>query len=201
MLKRTTKSNYTITLLISALAVLLAACSTGTESANNPADSASSPATSVATSSSPQATASPTSVTIPGVDNISEINFKPASKNSPGFFDGVNGSSEGKIEVSRSSPITVGGWAILADKGTPADTVIITYGNTNSLVAVAPVSLERPDVLKALKNPAFKNSGWSTTFNSSAIPVSEVELKAWVYNSATKEATQLEPTHQVIVSE
>lgn len=199
MLQLTKSSCLAKTLVVSLIATALAACASS-ENANNPVNSASSPATSVATLASPQATASPTGITIPGVDNISEINFKPASKNSPGFFDGVNGSSNAKIEASSSQPVTVGGWAILADKGRPADAVLITQGDNNSLVAVAPVSLERPDVLKALKNPAFKNSGWSTTFNVSALPVGEVEIKAWVYNSVTKEATQLEPTHQVVVT-
>jgi hypothetical protein len=199
MLQQAT-TNYTKILLISALAVSFTACTTGTETATTPENSASSPITSVATSS-PQTTSSPANLAPLGVNDINEVNFKPVSKNAPGFFDAVNGSSATKIEVSKANPINVSGWAILTNKGKAADAVIITHGSNNSLVAVAPVNLARQDVVKQLKNPAFGNAGWSTTFNASALPAGEGVLKGWVYNSTTKEATQLEPTYQITVTE
>jgi len=73
--------------------------------------------------------------------------------------------------------------------------VIITYGDNNSLVAVAP-NLDRPDIVKLLKNPAYNKSGWSTTFNS--LPTAgKVALKAWAYNSASKKLPT--ETHEVVV--
>jgi hypothetical protein len=67
-------------------------------------------------------------------------------------------------------------------------------------VAVAPVNWERPDVVKLLNNPAYKNSGWGVTFNSSTLSAGKVVLKAWAYNCALKEAIQLNytPTIEVL---
>lgn len=188
------------TLVILVLTISLASCSDGNKINNSPTDSASStsPASSVS-SASPQATNSPTSIAIPGVNNVGEINFKPASKNPPGFFDSVNRSITPRIEVQETTPIIASGWATLADESRPADMVIITSGNDNSLVAVAPVNLERPDVVKSFKNPAYKNSGWVATFSSSTLPADQVVLKAWAFNSATKEATPLSKTFEVVV--
>lgn len=188
---------YTTKFVISVIAMSLAAC-TGTESANSPIDSPSSPASPVATSS-PQATASSNTVAIPGVNNVNEISFKAAAKNSSGFFDAINGSNTQRVEIQKGVPVTASGWAILPEEGKLPDRVIITYGDNNSVVAVAPVNLERPDVLKALKSPAYKNSGWSATLDSSNLPASEVVLKAWAYNSATKEANQLGNTREIVV--
>jgi hypothetical protein len=42
-----------------------------------------------------------------------------------------------------------------------------------------------------LKNPAYKNSGWSATINPATLPSGKVVLKAWAYNSASKDAIQL----------
>lgn len=192
-------------LLVSGIAVLFASCSanTGSNTVTSDTDSANSPPTETV-SSSPTDTASSTqtpSVSVPGVNNVGEINFKAGSKNSSGFFDAVNGSNAPRIEVQKTQPVTVSGWAVVADEGKLPDRVIITYGDNNSLVAVTPVNLERTDVVKLLKNPAYKYSGWTTTFNSSTLPSGPVVLKAWSYNAAKKEATQLAPTHQVVMLE
>ena len=148
-----------------------------------------------ASSSFPQTTNSLTSVAIPEVENIREIIFKAASHNFPsGCFDGIDGSNTTTIEVAKGI-FTARGWAILPEEGRPADRVILTYGKNNCVVAVALVNLERSDVVRALKNPAYKYSGWSITFNLSNLPAGKVVLKAWAYNSARKEAEQLNSTN------
>ncbi len=199
-----------IALVISAIAISLGACSGGTESNSSPSDSASSsptPAVSassspspLASSSSSQTTASPTpaNVTIPGVKNLKEITFKATTNSQSGFFDAINGSSAAKVEVAKATPITASGWAVLVTTDKPANRVIVTYGDNNSIVAAAPVNLSRPDVAKSLQNPAYSKSGWSVTFNSSTLPPGPVVLKAWAYNSATKQATQLASTREVV---
>ena len=183
---------------ISVLAVLITACSgTDTTTSNEPA----SPPVADPTMSSPQATDSVAKVTIPGVSNVEEINFKPApEKGSIGHFDTINGSSAPRIEVPKVTLLTATGLAIAPEAGKLPDSIIITHGDNNSLVAVAPVNVERPDVEKALKNPAYKNSGWSATFDASTLPNEEVVLKAWAYNSTTKEATQLNATYEVVLN-
>ena len=198
MLKSTKLFHHAKTLVVSVIAISLGACSPATETTTTSTDSVTAP-TSVATSS-PLTTSSPTTVAIPGVNNVREINFKPASPNSTiGFFDAVNGSSATKVEVSKETPIVARGWAILPTAGRPPDSVIITSGDSNSVVAVAPVNLARPDVARILKNPAYSNSGWNVTFNPSTLPTDQVRLKAWAYNSTKKEALELKNTHEVVV--
>lgn len=105
------------TLVISVLAVSLASCSNGAEINNSPTDSASLPPASSISSSSPEATDSPSSIAIPGVSSIGEINFKSASRNSiNGVLDAINGSTETTIEVPKATPITATGWAIQNDE-------------------------------------------------------------------------------------
>lgn len=199
MLKNIKGFDQVKNLVVSVIVVSLGACSPATETTTTSNDSVSPAPTSVATSS-PLTTSSPTTVAIPGVDNVGEINFKPASPNSSsGFFDAVNGSSATKVEVSNKTPIVARGWAILPTAGRPPDSVIITSGDSNSLVAVATVNLARPDVVRILKNPAYRNSGWNVSFNPSALPTDQVVLKAWAYNSARKEALELKNTHEVVV--
>lgn len=190
------------TLFVSGLLVSLASCTAGTEISNSPTNSASSPQTPTPTPSpsASQTTASPASLTIPGVNNITEVNFKTPSGNSPnGVFDTINGSTRPTIQVSKATPLTATGWAVIPGEKKTADRVILTYGDNNSLVAVAPVNLERIDVVKALNNPAYLKSGWIVTFNSSTLPTEQVVFKAWAYDSARKEATQLTSTHEVVI--
>lgn len=177
------------TLILAIITFSLAACSAGNESTSNSTDVASPSSSQVADSSA---------IAIPGVKNLEEITFKPAPKNSiNGSFDGTTTSSETTIKVPKTTPVTLRGWAILADAGRPADFVIITRADNNSLVAVSPVNLEREDVVNNLKNPAYKNSGWNATFNPSTLGADKVVLKAWAYNSQTKEAIQLNRTHEL----
>ena len=129
-----------------------------------------------------------------------EIKFKPASSPAHGFFDGIsNGSSGPKIEVGQATTFEVSGWAILSNKKKPADLILITDGNTNSVVTVAPVNLKRPDVAKAMNNSAYKHSGWRAELNTSILPTSPIVINGWAYDSASKEATQLDNSLQVVV--
>lgn len=193
---------------ITAVAISLAACSPGGESATNSTNPASTPSlespnnsASPASSSSAQQSTSSSNVSIPGVNDVSEITFIPVNQQNPasGGFEAVNESSATNHEVRSSAPIVASGWAALGGESRPADLVIVTSGENNSVVAVAPVNIAREDVAKALKNPAFKNSGWRTTIQASALPADRGVLKAWAYNSATKQARQLGNTHEVVV--
>lgn len=100
--------------------------------------------------------------------------------------------------MPKATSFNVSGWAILSNENRPADTVLITSGDTNLIVAVAPVNLARIDVVENFKNPVYENSGWSTTITPSTLADNQVILKGWAYNSATKEATQLNNSLEVI---
>lgn len=139
--------------------------------------------------------------TIPGVKNASEVKFKsPSDPSKTGYFDAVNDASTPKHEAAKTATVKMAGWAFLPGKDKIADRVIITLSDNKTVVAVAPVNLPRPDVAKALKNPAYQNSGWTTTVNASALPAGKSVLKAWAYDSATKEATPLGGSHEIVVN-
>lgn len=177
---------HTTTVLTAAIAISLAACF---DNQTTPSPDSTPLA---------QTTEAPNVVSIPGVTNPEEINFRTTSIGAQGFFDAVNSSDASRIEVS-DNLINVYGWAILAHKGRPADNVLITYGDNNTVVAVAPVNVERPDVAKNLSNSAFANSGWNINFDVSTLSQGTVMLKAWAYDSETQEATQLTNTHEIII--
>lgn len=148
-----------------------------------------------------KATGSTASPAIPGVNNIAEISFRPFNQNSPnGFFDGVNDSGAKIIIARRGTLLTAIGWAVL-NSGSRADRVIITHGDNNSLLAVVPVNLKRPDIAKFLRNPIFETSGWRATFSSSSFSDRQTVLKAWVYDDVHKEAFQLNNAYQVVLSD
>lgn len=61
------------------------------------------------------------------------------------------------------------------------------------------MSTERQDLVKGFKKPNYKNSGWNTTFGASTLPAGKTVLKAWAFNSDTKEAMQLGRPHEVTI--
>lgn len=190
--------------VISVLAVSLAACSGNQESASTPTspDNAS-PAVAPA-SPSPAAEVASTATVSSAETNInpSEVKFKPAPANTIyGVFDVVNTSNAAAHKISKTAPVKLGGWATLPNQSKTADKVIITLADNKTVVAVAPVNGVRDDVAKTMKNPAYKNSGWNATIAPASLPAGKVVLKAWAYDSTTKEATQLGRTHELDIAE
>ena len=195
--------------VISVLALSLAACAgnsdTAKDSTTSP-DNTSETAAKTAVSPVVNKTSTPAngkSVAIPGVKNISQVKFKAPPTNKPlgaGVFDVVNNSNKQNHKVSKSQAVTVGGWAIIPNKNKPANNVIITLGDNKTVVAVASVNALRDDVAKTLKNPALKNSGWNTQIAPSTLPTGKVVLKAYAYDSGTKEAIQLNGNHNLEVT-
>ncbi|MFB2921844.1 hypothetical protein ACE1CB_25685 [Aerosakkonema sp. BLCC-F2] len=186
--------------LISVLAVSLAACSGNSESASNTTSPDNSSSASAPTAASPavEKTSSTVSVSTTQIKNVSEVKFKaPTPGSLYGVLDVINDSSAPTHKISKSTPIKVSGWAVLANKSKVADSVIITQADNKKVLAVAPVNIGRPDVAKALNNPAYKNSGWTATINPSTLPTGKVVIQAWSYDSATKEATQLSRNHEI----
>jgi len=190
--------------VISGLAILVAACSDGgSKNATNPTTPPATDASAKVTTnaSSGQKPVVEASVIIPGVKSTSEVTFKTPPPNALyGFCDAVNDSGTLTHNVKKTDAVKLSGWAIIGDKGKPADRVIITLPD-NQVVAVAPVNLARPDVVNTIKNPALKTSGWVTTFKGSTLPTGKVILKAYAYDTATKTATQLRNNQELTVSE
>lgn len=187
--------------VISGLAVLLAACSDGSQSATNPTSpAANSSPTETTASPVAQTQASEASVSIPGVKSVSEIKFQtPPPTTQYGFFDIVNESNSLTHNLQKTDTLRLSGWAVLPEKDKPADIVIITTGDNKTVVAVAKANLSRPDVVKSFNKAGYKNSGWNLAAKASALPSGKSELKAWAYDSASKTATQLTRVHTVVV--
>lgn len=190
--------------LISAIAISLAACSDSSQTAtNSTATPNSSSAVSPVSDSSKKANTAAGSATVPGIKNASDIQFKPLPKNTfYGVFDTVNDNATAPLhKVAKAAPVKVAGWAILPNKKKIADAVIITLADDKTVVTVAPVNIPRPDVAKFLKNPVYQNSGWTTTINPATLPAGKSVLKAWAYDSATKEATLLGKSHEIEIAQ
>lgn len=191
--------------LVSGLAILVAACSDSNQNVTNPstppaADTAANVSTTAPAGQQPANAA--INISSLGVQNVGDIKFQtPPATVLNGFFDAVNNSGALKHNVSKTGNLTLTGWATIPEKTKPAEKVIITLPDSNQIVAIANVNLARPDVAKAIKNQAYKNSGWTTSLKANTLPTGRILLKAWAYDPATKTATQLKNIHELTVSE
>jgi len=184
--------------VFTAIAVALAACGPSTETATTPAPATTTAPT--ATPASPATATSTVSVSDLGVQNISEVKFSPlaeGAESANGFFDGINNQFTPEHTLPKTETLVFTGWAIIPSTNKPANQVIVTQGDQNAVVAIAPVNAERADVAEANKNPSYRNSGWTVTVNPATLPADKVVLKAWAYNSDTKEASQLNRVHTI----
>lgn len=180
------------------LAAALAACGPSVETATTPSPVTTNPP-STTTPESPAAT-STVSLSDLGVQDISEIKFSPIAEGiepANGYFDGVNNQLALEHTVARTEPLTLYGWAVISTTNKPASQVIVTQGEQNSVVAIAPVDVNRADVATATNNANYANSGWSATVSPTALPSDKATLKAWAYDSSTKEALQLAGVHTI----
>ncbi|MBD1862786.1 MULTISPECIES: hypothetical protein [Trichocoleus] len=189
--------------VFTAIAVALAACgpSTDTTTTSDTTTTTAPTTTAPAAGQASPATATSTiSVTDLGVQNISEVKFYslPAGTESTnGYFDAVNNKVTPEHTLPKTDILTLNGWAILPTTGKSANQVIVTQGDQNAVIAIAPVSVERTDVAKVTNNPNYTNSGWTVTLDPATLPADRAVLTAWAYNSDTKEAFQLSRVHTV----
>lgn len=191
--------------MVSGLAVVVAACSDSSQNVTNttPPPAADTAATVTTITPAGQKPVTPAiNISSLGVQDVSEVKFEtPPPTVLNGFVDAVNNSGTLKHNVNKNGTVTLTGWAINPEKTKAAEKVIVTLADTNQVVAIANVNIARPDVAKALKNPAYKTSGWNTSFKSNSLPTGRILLKAWAYDPVTKEATQLKNLHELTVSE
>lgn len=186
-------------LVISTFIASLAACNSSPQNTSvNPSPTIS-PEVSGSPASQTNSPDSTSKVSIPGIKSSAEIIFKEPTKNSnDGNFEAVNDSTKLSHDIPKTVPFNVAGWAAYSDHSRPADLVIITVGEDNTLIAVAPVTIDRPDVVKMFKKSALAKSGWSVPIDPASLPSDKVILKAWAYNPTTKEATPLDPKHKIL---
>lgn len=136
------------------------------------------------------------SVSSLGVENISDITFMPTVPgqiSANGYFDVVNTETALQHVVPKTGELRLAGWAAIGSKQIPAEQVIITQGEQNEVIAIAPVSVARPDLVKF--SPNYKNAGWEATVEAAKLPGDTVVLKAWAYDASEKMAFQLNNEH------
>lgn len=190
-----------------AIAAALTACGPSADTTTTP-DTATTPAPTTTTPAAGQASPATATSTVSlndlGVQNISEIKFNPIAEDgiSPnGYFDGVNNQLTPEHTIPKTDLLALNGWAILPSTNKVANQVIITQGDQNAVIAIAPVKDERADVAKAANNPNYTNSGWTVTLDPATLPADKAVLKAWAYNPETKEAFQLSRVHTINFSQ
>ncbi len=132
------------------------------------------------------------------IENPEEVTFITEDETVvAGSFDAINGNNAPTQTISKETPISVGGWAAMPSNTKPAEQVIITVGDDNSIVAVVPVNVERSDVAEALKNQEYLKSGWQGKIEPSQLPEEATTIKAWAYSPSTKEAFILPNVYEV----
>jgi hypothetical protein len=175
--------------ILAAIAASLTACGSNSDTSNQ-----------VITPVSPTPVTATANISVSslGVENISEIKFiptVPSQTSANGYFDVVNNATEVQHALPKTGDLRLAGWAAIGSKQIPAEQVIITQGEQNEVIAIAPVKVARPDLLTF--SPNYKNAGWETTVEAAKLPGNTVVLKAWAYDASEETAFQLNKEHTV----
>lgn len=119
-------------------------------------------------------------------EKIEKIKENPLGLNN-GWLDTIS------IDADR---YTVGGWAILANKGRPADGVVLTYDKKGEAIAFAVVTPEisRKDVVKVTGKNEYVKSGWQTLISRQQLPQEAKVIKAWALDADTGKVVELKGT-------
>jgi hypothetical protein len=115
----------------------------------------------------------------------------PAGDGANGFLDRVVDLGDGRLSLA--------GWAMLKDRGGPADCVLVVWQDANGSVkpiSVLPVNVERADVAEALKNPSLLDSGFTSEISKANIP-GPGTIAVWSVDMKAFRAFQLGQTHRI----
>ena len=130
--------------------------------------------------------------------NITKITWIiPANSCQYGSFDEINNSSQISHSLYRGNVLELYGWAIINELSQPADLVIITYGENNSIIKLVPVNLNRLDVSQAFNNRNLEKSGWKTLVFPEYFDSNTISIKAWAYNIESRKAFLLDKVHTI----
>lgn len=178
---------------------MLTACSSTTTP--TPTTPTSSPDPTASPTETPQTTSSPTGTTETNSLTRGDIIFKEPVKNQlNGYIEALNNSPKTSQTIEAGKPIQLSGWAIAPDLSQPAESVVITYGDTNKVVTTIPVNIARPDVAQTLKKPALEKSGWVAKLDPASLNLTgdTAKIRAWSFNSQTNEAYPLSNSFEIV---
>ena len=126
--------------------------------------------------------------------DITRIEAKAAAGRSCGCFESLARVADGQFAVT--------GWAILPDRKSLADTVVISYAGQSdrgSILGLADSHCQRPDVAGALGDRRFELAGFSATVSTAHLPPGRYELRAWAVDGASGKAYCLANTHELVI--
>jgi hypothetical protein len=85
-----------------------------------------------------------------------------------------------------SGELTASGWAILLEGHRTADSVLLTYDNSDGepiIFARVDVMYPRVDVSARLRDEAYYHSGWTKSWKPEALPPSARRISAWAFDA------------------
>ena len=94
-----------------------------------------------------------------------------------GWLDGLTTGEDGTQ--------TVWGWAVLIARNRPADAVVLAYSDERGdwiAFAISDTVMDRPDVVRVLRNGEQLWSGWRAAFAREAVPAG-AEISAWAVDA------------------
>jgi hypothetical protein len=110
--------------------------------------------------------------------------------NNNGMFEGLVRAEDGKYVAS--------GWAILPDRGGPADAVLLAYAEddrTPIIFAIAQVNSERDVVSALLRRGTYGDSRWTKSFSLGTINPERAKITAWGFDAYSGKAYKLTGVH------
>ncbi len=116
-----------------------------------------------------------------------------------GFLD-INVSHQKVLVVENNNkPIPLGGWAVLPDNPHNPNLVVFSDHDNKPFFAIALITLDRPDVAKALGSNRFTKSGWGVSVLPKYLPKGESTIKAWVYDQDHHNFVKLVDEQKVVI--
>ncbi len=129
-----------------------------------------------------------------------DINFISNNSKNYGYLDNPQ-TIDKPLVVKSKDRIRVTGWAILPDRQQQPTLVLLSLADKKSFFATAYVSLDSPDVAKALKSNQYSRVRWAVDLPTNYLPIAQTEIKAWVYNPVDNQFVKLRGGAKVTVED
>jgi len=133
----------------------------------------------------------------PGLIKSSRVqDIEASDAQSPGQYGSLNSVTQTGEDV-----YTASGWAVLPQRGAPADAILLTYDRADGdsvIFALADTGEERGVVARILRRSLPSDySGWQKSFSVNDLPTNPVIITAWAFDARTGKAFKLDGTHVI----
>ena len=107
-----------------------------------------------------------------------------------------------KKNCTDCAPVKASGWAVLPDRTSPAQIVLLSYGEgIGTVFATAHVNVASPNIANALRSNRYSRAGWETVLDPQLFPLGETVIKAWVYEPSNARFVRLSGMPKISVKE